>query len=59
MVTEGHEVVVPVYQPKLAVVWLHVHELHPLVVCRPFRGIEHDVLAMSGGHESRDCVQYE
>ena len=59
MATEGHEAVVPAYQHRLAVVRLHVHELHPLVVRRPFRGIEHDVLAMSGGRESRDCVRCE
>ena len=56
MATEGHEAVVPAYQPKPAVVRLHVHGLRPLVVHRPFRGIEHDVLAMSGGHKGRDCV---
>ena len=59
MATEGHEAVGPAYQPKLAVVRLHVHGLHPLVVRRPFQGIEHDVLATSGVRKSRDCVRYK
>ena len=59
MATEGHEAVGPAYQPKLTVVQLHVHGLHPLVVRRLFRGIEHNVLATSGGREGRDCVRCE